>query len=101
MEFAASSTEETTQTASNEPLPEEDQEVQQRSDSLTSSLSSLGISIKQLLDAMISKASQLSKLTKLIYVTVVFIVAIFTLIYNLIQKNNQFIIKEYQINGTV
>jgi|688.fasta_scaffold447524_2 hypothetical protein len=100
MEFAASTTEETTQPASNEPLHEEDQEVQQRSDSLTSSLSSLGISIKQLLDAMISKASQLSKLTKLIYVTVVFIVAIFTLIYNLIQKNNQFIIKEYQINGT-
>lgn len=100
MEFAASSTEEATQTASNEPAQEEDQQVRQASDSLTNSISSLGVSIKQALGTMITKASQLSQLTKLVYITVFFIVAIFTLIYNLFEKNNQFIIKEYQTNGT-
>lgn len=97
MEFAAaSSTEETTQTTSNEPVHEEDQQVRQSSDTLTSSLSS----IKQILDGLVAKASQLSKLSKIVYGTVFFIVAIFTLIYNLIHKNNQIIIKEYEANET-
>lgn len=86
-----------------EPTQQEDQEVQQRSDSsstLSVALTSTLTSIQSAMSVVIEKASQLSKLTKLVYVSVFFVVAIFTIIYSTFINKDQTIIKEIKINGT-